>query len=115
MLDIYGTPHSPALHVVDRYQLIDYDAALQGQARGLNEHPNIPGAYGIIVDSNYRGHGLQLQFRVEDDGIFTMPWSATVTYRRGVVIGAEQVCAEDQHEIDLTNERVIPRADKQDF
>jgi hypothetical protein len=28
---------------------------------------------------------------------------------------AEQICAEDEHEIDGTNERVIPRADKQDF
>jgi len=115
MLDIYGTPHSPALHVVERYRLIDYEAALQGQERGLNEHPNTPGAYGMVVDPDYRGQGLQLQFTVEDDGVFTTPWSATVTYRRGVITMAEQICAEDEHEIDGTNERAIPRADKQDF
>ena len=114
-LDVYGTPHSPALHVVERYRLIDYEAALQGQERGLNEHPNTPGAYGMVVDPDYRGQGLQLQFTVEDDGVFTMPWSATVTYRRGVITMAEQICAEDQHELDGTNERDIPRADKQDF
>ena len=115
MLDIYGTPHSPALHVVERYRLIDYEAALQGQERGLNEHPNTPGAYGMVIDPGYRGQGLQLQFTVEDDGVFTTPWSATVTYRRGVITMAEQICAEDEHEIDGTNERAIPRADKQDF
>ena len=32
-LDVYGTPHSPALHVVERYRLVDYEAALQGQER----------------------------------------------------------------------------------
>jgi hypothetical protein len=115
MLDAYGTPHSPALHVVERYRLINYEAALQGQEEGLNEHPISPGNYEIVVDPDYRGNGLQLQFTVEDDGVFTMPWSATVTYRRGVIIMAEQICVEDRHEVDGTSERVIPRADKQDF
>ena len=69
----------------------------------------------MVVDPGYRGQGLQLQFTVEDAGVFTMPWSATVTYRRGVVLVAEQICAEDQNEIDNTNERVIPRAEKLDF
>jgi hypothetical protein len=115
MLDAYGTPHSPALHVVERYRLINYEAALQGQEEGLNEHPISPGNYGIVVDPDYRGKGLQLQFTVEDDGVFTMPWSATVTYRRGVIIMAEQICVEDRHEVDGTSERVIPQADKQDF
>jgi hypothetical protein len=27
---------------------------------------------------NYRGKGLQLQFIIEDEGVFTMPWSATI-------------------------------------
>src|SRR6202162_4597279 len=27
MVDMYGTPHSPALHVVERYRLLDYEAA----------------------------------------------------------------------------------------
>jgi hypothetical protein len=89
MLDIYGTPHSPALHVVERYRLIDYEAALRGQERGVNEHPDTPSAYGMVVDPSYKGEGLELEFTVEDSGVFTMPWSATVTYRRGVTIMAE--------------------------
>ena len=115
MVDMYGTPYSAALHVVERYRLIDYEAALQGQERGLKEHPDTPGAYGLVVDPAYRGKGLQIQFTVEDDGVFTMPWSATVTYRRGLTILAEQVCVEDSPGIDGTNKRAIPRADKPDF
>jgi hypothetical protein len=37
---------------------------------------------GLPVDPDYKGNGLQLQITVEDEGVFTMPWSATVTYRR---------------------------------
>jgi hypothetical protein len=44
-----------------------------------------------------------------------MPWSAIVTYRRGLTVLAEQVCVEDTHGIDGTNKRAIPRADKPDF
>jgi hypothetical protein len=44
-----------------------------------------------------------------------MPWSATVTYRRGLTILAEQVCVEDPHGIDGTNKRALPQADKPDF
>jgi len=115
MVDMYGTPYSAALHVVERYRLIDYEAAQQEQERGLKEHPNTPGAYGLVVDPDYRGKGLQIQFTVEDDGVFTMPWSATVTYLRGLTIMAEQTCVEDTHGIDGTNKRALPRADKPDF
>jgi len=47
---------------------------------------------------DYKGKGLQLQFTVEDEGVFTMPWSATVTYRRPLsTLGGwpEFVCAEN--------------------
>jgi len=26
MLDLYGTPYTKALHVIERYRLLDYDA-----------------------------------------------------------------------------------------
>ena len=35
-------------------------------------------------DPDYKGKGLQIEFTVEDEGAFTMPWSATVTYRRAL-------------------------------
>jgi hypothetical protein len=34
-VDIYGTPRTEALHVLERYRLIDYEAAIEGQERGL--------------------------------------------------------------------------------
>jgi hypothetical protein len=30
MLDMYGTPYTRALHVVERYRLLDYEAASEG-------------------------------------------------------------------------------------
>jgi hypothetical protein len=32
---------------------------------------------------NYKGKYLQLEFTVEDAGVFTTPWTATMTYGRG--------------------------------
>ena len=46
-------------------------------ARGEKEWGHV-GAYDI--DPAYRGRGLQLEFQVDDPGVFTMPWTATVTY-----------------------------------
>jgi hypothetical protein len=115
MLDIYGTPYTDALHVVERYRLIDHEAAIQGQERGLKEHPLTPGADGLVVDPNYKGNGLQLQFTVEDDGAFTTPWSATVTYRRGFPVMSENICAEDPNVSHHIMDGAIPRADRSDF
>ena len=85
MVDQYGTPYTQALHVVERYRLVDYDAAVAAEERALKENIYLPVSdYGPVVDANYRGQGLQLEFRVEDEGAFTMPRSATMTYRRGV-------------------------------
>jgi hypothetical protein len=57
---------------------------------------------------------LQLQFTVEDDNVFTTPWSATVTYRRPLGGWLEYVCAENTRE---SGQRVrqLPQADKPDF
>jgi hypothetical protein len=94
MLDMFGTPHTEALHVVERYRLIDYATAKEAWDR--NENFRIPDAP-LEVDPAYTGKGLQLQFTVEDKGVFTMPWSATVTYRRALAGSgaAEFICAEN--------------------
>jgi hypothetical protein len=34
MVDMYGTPYSQAPHVVERYRLIDYEAAKEAEERG---------------------------------------------------------------------------------
>jgi hypothetical protein len=122
MLDAYGTPHSPALHVVERYRLLDYEAAKAAEERGEKENFGIPMAdEGIGRDPDYKGKGLQLLFTVEDEGVFTTPWSATVTYRHpSVPLGQwpEIVCADgakayDPH--DHAKKAAVPTADKLDF
>ena len=62
------------------------------------------------------GKGLQLHFTVEDEGVFTMPWSATKTYRRPLVTEwQEVVCAENPHEYYAGKDTEVPRAEKPDF
>src|SRR5712671_2377738 len=57
MIDRFGTPYTEALHVVERYRLLDYAAAKEAQERGQKEWPAVP-AY--PVDPDYKGRGLQL-------------------------------------------------------
>jgi len=117
MADNLGTPQSPAMHVVERYRLIDYEAARQGQIRGLQENFYIGfgGDHGAPVDPNYRGKGLQLQLTVEDSGVFTMPWSATVTYRRALGLIPEVACAESPRGTYVSKDSDIPQASVPDF
>jgi hypothetical protein len=116
MVDVYGTPYSPALHVVERYRLIDYEAAKEAQERGEKENLHIPtNDSGLSVDPNYRGKGLQLDFKVADEGVFTVPWTASVTYRRGIGQWPEYVCSENAHVYYDGKDAAVPRADKPDF
>ena len=47
--------------------------------------------------------------------MFTMPWSATITYGRPLGEWPEYVCAENPHEYFTGKDVVVPRADKPDF
>jgi hypothetical protein len=109
-IDFFGTPHTEALHVIERYRLLEYEAAKEAQERGEKE--DRPSRM-YPIDAAYKGKGLQLEFTVEDEGAFTMPWSATVTYRRALGEWPEYVCAENPYE--LTRKVAVPAADKPDF
>jgi hypothetical protein len=117
MVDMYGTPHTEALHVVERYRLLDYEATIEAAERDVKENSQVPNndVYnGLAVDPDYKGKGLQLQFTVEDLGVFTTPWSATITYRRALdKEWLEYVCAENTYE--SYGKRAVPTADKPDF
>ena len=117
MIDVFGTPHTPALHVVERYRLISYEAAIEARERGLPVVAENRGAgdAALPIDPDYKGKGLQLELTVEDEGVFTMPWSATVTYRRGLGEWPEIICAENTHEYYAGRDTAVPRADKPDF
>jgi hypothetical protein len=107
-VDWYGTPHTQALHVVERYRFIDYDTAKEGWERDAKENWRGQPA------PNYRGKYLQLEFTVEDEGAFTTPWTATMTYGRGRGGWVESVCAENTKWYS-GKEAAVPRADKPDF
>ena len=114
VVDRYGTPFSETLHVVERYRLIDGEAAKEAVARGEKESARIgvANAEGVTIDPDYKGSGLQVQITVEDPGVFTMPWSALVTYRRALGEFPEFVCAESTFEYFSL---ALPTADRPDF
>jgi hypothetical protein len=115
MIDRYGTPRSDALHVVERYRLVDYETA----RRAAEQHQKQDGPAGlggnVAVDPDYKGKGLQLQFTVEDPKVFTAPWSANITYRRIKGSWSEQICAENPFEYYSGKITAIPMAEKPDF
>jgi hypothetical protein len=64
---------------------------------------------------------MQLEFTVEDDGVFTMPWKGLITYRRALrKYWDERICAENITHYEGRNyysdrDAKPPRADKPDF
>jgi len=115
MIDWYGTPYTEALHLVERYRLIDYEATIEAIARDAKE--NFQWDYpenGYVVDFDYKGKGLQIQVTVEDEGAFTTPWSATITLRRSRDEWLELVCA-DNIQWYPGRYSAVPMADKPDF
>ena len=122
MVDLFGTPHTPALHVVERYRLLDHEAAKAIEEH--NEEDNAAVAMvdnGIARDPDYKGKGLQLELSVEDEGVFTMPWSASMIYWPPLVpLGQwpEITCAENANGYDgrdPAKKAPMPVADKPDF
>ena len=112
-VDAFGTPHSKALHVVERYRLIDGIGAAEAQRQnGAIYRPSPPYGRGTI-DPDTARKGLQVEFTVEDAGVFTTPWSARVTYRRLIGDWPEAVCAENPHFFGA--DAVTPTANKPDF
>jgi hypothetical protein len=112
MVDMYGTPHSPALHVVERYRLVPYEDAKDAMERNAKENSRNPGA---DFDASYRGKVLQLHFTVEDENVFTTPWTATITYRPAVGGWTDLICAENIHQYYDGKDTAVPQADKPDF
>ena len=119
MVDWYGTPHTAALHVVERYRLIDEEAAKEAEQRSATENVRLQGAdFPFAANPKDKSKALQLQFTVEDDGVFTTPWSATVTYRRPstplVAQWPEYACAQNIQWYS-GKDAAVPTADKPDF
>jgi hypothetical protein len=115
MIDWFGTPYTEALHVVERYRLLDHEAAMEAEERGERENFRLPASdAGFARNPDHKGKGLQLEFTVEDAGVFTTPWSATITYRRPLGEWPEVACAENR-QFYPGKYAAVPTADKPDF
>jgi len=109
-VDWYGTPFTSALHVTERYRLIDENAAKDGWERDAKENFRVQQPHASGRDGKY----LQLEFTVEDPGVFTTPWKATMTYGQGGPDWVELACAENTFWFP-GQEAKVPKADKPDF
>ena len=85
--DRNGTPHSDAMHVVERYRTVD------------------------------GGKTMQVQFTVDDPKAFTTPWSAMVQFQRdpSQLVLEEEICAENDLDAVTKTSFPIPTAQKADF
>ncbi len=123
MIDWFGTPQTPALHVVERYRLIDYDQAQDGVQRAnkdnvLPQFNNPP-----VVDFKSRDRKwLQLHFTIDDPTVFTTAWSATVTYGPaapldgpGAATWPEDICGENPYKYGTEPDVQLPTATVPDF
>jgi hypothetical protein len=83
--DRFGTPHSDAIHVVERYRVAD-------------DRKN-----------------LEVLFTVDDPRFFTTVWSGRADYRRDNRPPRELVCAENNLPLGMGEQPPIPTAAKPDF
>ena len=112
MIDLFGTPYTKSLHVIERYRLREYDDVKDAIERNKKENWLFSGD----VFSKHRGKFLQVHLTVEDEGVFTTPWTATLTYVPGSNAPSESICAENVHQYYYDrSDAKVPHADKPDF
>jgi hypothetical protein len=112
MIDLFGTPYTKSLHIIERYRLREYDDVNDAIERNKKENWLFNGD----VFSNHRGKFLQLHVTIEDEGVFTTPWTATLTYVPGPNVMPEAVCAENLHQYYYDHSDTdAPRAENPDF
>ena len=111
MQDLFGTPYTDKLHIVERYRLRDYEDVKDAIERNRRENWMFIGD----VWSKHRGKFLQVQVTVEDKGVFTAPFTATLTYVPNPGPLEESICAENTHEYYSNKDSDVPKADKPDF
>jgi hypothetical protein len=111
MIDLFGTPYTDKLHVVERYQAVDRDAVKDDLARDAKENWRPGGP----ISPEYKDKFLKVQFTIEDEGAFTTPWTASMVYFRTPVEWPEVACAENPSGFYHDIEAGVPTANKPDF
>jgi hypothetical protein len=109
--DRFGTPQSDAMHVVERYRLID---AKEGKA-ALDMHTSVEGTTGPIAIDPDAGKALRVELTIEDPKMFTRPWYANVTFPRVIRGWNEGVCADNNVDVFHLGDTHIPTAMTPDF
>jgi hypothetical protein len=109
--DMYGTPQSAAMHVIERYRLIDGALAKASQ----DNYEKVQGVVAGRANPDTRAKGLELELTMEDPNVFTVPLSVLVTYRSVLTPWQEQVCAENPVERYEGEWIGLPRANDPDF
>jgi hypothetical protein len=111
MIDLFGTPYTEKLHVVERHRLRDYEDVKAVIARGVKENWRPAGP----PNPNYKDKYLQVDFTIEDAGAFTTPWTASIIYLRDRDEWPEIACAETRLGFHYIKDGGIPTASKPDF
>ena len=122
MIDRFGTPFSSALHVVERYRLIDGAMARDLQRKhestffGAGGSSPLTNEYGRgDIDPDTTKPGLQVEITVDDPATSTTEWSGVVTYRHVLGEWPEAVCAENTQGSGSSWIVLVPQAEKPDF
>jgi hypothetical protein len=115
-VDRFGTPQSEAMHVVERYRLID-GALAKAQIDQYETSEGTVGGGGRPAGYNPDASlkGLQLEVTMEDPKVFATPLTARVTYRRLITEWQESVCADNPIEHYEGEWIGLPKADHPDF
>ena len=115
MVDRFGTPQSEAMHVIERYRLIDDEEARAAQERHEQTAGRLGGKAGNTSFVPGYKKGLQIQVTIDDPNIYTTQWSGNVTYRRTQDPWEERICAENASQGHHEGIEHPPTADKPDF
>src|SRR5215831_14621269 len=115
-IDRFGTPQSEAMHVVERYRLIDGAVAKAQIDKYETSEGTVGGGdrpAGYHPDTSLKG--LQLEVTMDDPKVFTAPLTARVTYRRLITQWQESVCADNPVEHYEGEWIGLPKAARPDF
>ena len=115
-VDRFGTPQSQAMHVVERYRLIDGAIAHAQIDKYENSEGTVGGGQRVAgYDPDTSLKGLQLEVTMEDPKVFVTPLTARVTYRRLISNWQESVCADNPMEHYEGEWIGLPTANHPDF